>query len=154
MTSDAKNVNDYLNSLPEERKLYIEKFRNSIQKNLPEGFEEGMGYGMLSYHVPHSIYPNGYHCKPADPLPFIALASQKNSINFYHMGIYANKELYDWFVSEFPKHSSRKLDMGKSCIRFKNFDAIPFDLIGELVSKISVEEWITTYESAFLKNKK
>lgn len=154
MTSDAKNVNDYLNSLPEERKLYIEKFRNSIQKNLPEGFEEGMGYGMLSYRVPHSIYPNGYHCKPADPLPFIALASQKNSINFYHMGIYANKELYDWFVSEFPKHSSRKLDMGKSCIRFKNFDAIPFDLIGELVSKISVEEWITTYESAFLKNKK
>lgn len=154
MTSDAKNANDYLNSLPEDRKLYIEKFRNSIQKNLPEGFEEGMGYGMLSYHVPHSIYPNGYHCKPADPLPFIALASQKNSINFYHMGIYANKELYDWFVSEFPKHSNRKLDMGKSCIRFKNFDAIPFDLIGELVSKISVEEWIATYESAFLKNKK
>lgn len=154
MTSDAKNANDYLNSLPEDRKLYIEKFRNSIQKNLPKGFEEGMSYGMLSYHVPHSIYPNGYHCKPIDPLPFIALASQKNSINFYHMGIYANKELYDWFVSEFPKHSNRKLDMGKSCIRFKNFDAIPYDLIGELVSKISVEEWITTYESAFLKNKK
>ncbi|NHM02049.1 DUF1801 domain-containing protein [Flavobacterium difficile] len=154
MTSDAKNANDYLNSLPEDRKLYIEKFRNSIQKNLPKGFEEGMSYGMLSYHVPHSIYPNGYHCKPTDPLPFIALASQKNSINFYHMGIYANKELYDWFVSEFPKHSNRKLDMGKSCMRFKNFDAIPYDLIGELVSKISVEEWITTYESAFLKNKK
>lgn len=154
MTSDAKNANDYLNSLPEDRKLYIEKFRNSIQKNLPKGFEEGMGYGMLSYHVPHSIYPNGYHCKPEDPLPFIALASQKNTINFYHMGIYANKELYDWFVSEFPKHSSRKLDMGKSCIRFKHFDAIPYDLISELVSKISVEEWIATYESAFLKNKK
>lgn len=154
MTSDAKNANDYLNSLPEDRKLYIEKFRNSIQKNLPKGFEEGMGYGMLSYHVPHSIYPNGYHCKPEDPLPFIALASQKNTINFYHMGIYANKELYDWFVSEFPKHSTRKLDMGKSCIRFKHFDDIPYDLIGELVSKISVEEWIATYESAFLKNKK
>lgn len=154
MTSDAKNPEEYIQALPEDRKLYIEKLRNVIQKNLPKGFEEGMNYGMIGYYVPHSIYPNGYHCKPSDPLPFLTFASQKNSINFYHMGIYANKELYDWFVAEYPKHSSRKLDMGKSCIRFNKFEEIPFDLIGELVTKISVEDWIATYESAFLKNKK
>ena len=151
MTSDAKNPEEYINSLPEERKIYIEKLRSVIQKNLPKGFEEGMNYGMMGYYVPHTIYPKGYHCKPSDPLPFMGFASQKNSINFYHMGIYANKELYDWFVEEYPKYSSRKLDMGKSCIRFKKFEEIPFDLIGELVTKISVEDWIATYESAFLK---
>ena len=151
MTSDAKNSEEYINSLPEERKIYIEKLRSVIQKNLPKGFEEGMNYGMMGYYVPHTIYPKGYHCKPSDPLPFMGFASQKNSINFYHMGIYANKDLYDWFVAEYPKYSTRKLDMGKSCIRFKKFDEIPFDLIGELVTKISVEDWITTYESAFLK---
>ena len=154
MTSDAKNPEEYINSLPEERKIYIEKLRSVIQKNLPKGFEEGMNYGMMGYYVPHAIYPKGYHCKPSDPLPFMGFASQKNTINFYHMGIYANKDLYDWFVAEYPKYSTRKLDMGKSCIRFKKFEEIPFDLIGELVTKISVEDWIATYESAFLKNKK
>ena len=154
MTSEAKNPDEYISSLPEERKMYMEKLRNVILKNLPKGFEEGMNYGMMGYYVPHAIYPKGYHCKPSDPLPFMGFASQKNTINFYHMGIYANKDLYDWFVAEYPKYSSRKLDMGKSCIRFKKFDEIPFDLIGELVTKISVEDWIATYESAFLKNKK
>lgn len=151
MTSDAKTPNDYIASLPEDRKAHVEKLRNVILKNLPKGFQEGMGYGMMGYSVPHSIYPKGYHCKPTDPLPFMGMASQKNSINFYHMGIYANKELHDWFVGEYPKHSSRKLDMGKSCIRFKKFDDIPYDLIGELVTKVSVEDWIATYESAFNK---
>jgi hypothetical protein len=151
MTSDAKNPEDYINSLPEDRKIYMEKLRSVILKNLPKGFQEGMNYGMMGYYVPHSIYPKGYHCKPTDPLPFMGFASQKNSINFYHMGIYANKELYDWFVAEYSKYSSRKLDMGKSCIRFKKFEEIPFDLIGELVTKISVDNWISTYESNFLK---
>lgn len=151
MTSDAKNPDEYINSLPEDRKIAMEKLRNVILKNLPKGFQEGMGYGMMGYSVPHSIYPKGYHCKPTDPLPFMGMASQKNSINFYHMGIYANKELYDWFVAEYPKYSTRKLDMGKSCMRFKKFEEIPFDLIGELVTKVSVEDWIETYESAFRK---
>lgn len=151
MTSDAKTVKEYIDTLPEDRKQYVQKLRDIIIKNLPKGFQEGMGYGMMGYSVPHSIYPKGYHCKPTDPLPFMGLASQKNSINFYHMGIYANKELHDWFVSEYPKHSSRKLDMGKSCIRFKKFEEIPFDLIGELITKVSVEEWIETYELAFNK---
>ncbi|MES2864668.1 MAG: DUF1801 domain-containing protein [Bacteroidota bacterium] len=151
MTSDAKNPDEYINSLPEDRKVAMEKLRNVILQNLPKGFQEGMGYGMMGYSVPHSIYPNGYHCKPSDPLPFMGMASQKNSINFYHMGIYANKELLDWFVAEYPKYSTRKLDMGKSCMRFKKFEDIPFDLIGELVTKVSVEDWIETYESAFRK---
>ena len=111
MTSAAKTVEEYMNNLPEDRKKAMELLRNTMLKNVPKGFEEGMNYGMIGYYVPHSIYPNGYHCKPADPLPFITFASQKNSINFYHMGMYANKELYDWFVAEYPKHSTRKLDM-------------------------------------------
>jgi hypothetical protein len=153
MTSAAKTVEEYMNNLPEDRKKPMELLRNSMLKNVPKGFEEGMNYGMIGYYVPHTIYPKGYHCKPTDPLPFITFASQKNSINFYHMGIYANKDLYDWFVAEYPKHSTRKLDMGKSCIRFNKFDEIPFELLGELVTKISVTEWIAMYESAFVNKK-
>lgn len=146
MTSNAKTPQEYIDQLPEERKEAVNKLRNIILAQLPKGFSEGIGYGMLGYVVPHTIYPSGYHCDPKQPLPFMALASQKNSINFYHMGIYANKDIYDWFVNEFPKHSKKKLDMGKSCIRFKKPEDIPFQLIGELVAKISVEDWIATYE--------
>lgn len=146
MTSNAKTPQDYIDQLPEERKEAVNKLRNVILAQLPKGFSEGIGYGMLGYVVPHTIYPSGYHCDPKQPLPFMALASQKNSINFYHMGIYANKDIYDWFVNEFPKHSKKKLDMGKSCIRFKKPEDIPFQLIGELVAKISVEDWIAIYE--------
>ena len=110
-----------------------------------------MGYGMIGYVVPHSIYPNGYHCKPEDPLPFAGFASQKNVISFYHMGIYADPKLLNWFVEEYPKHTDAKLDMGKSCIRFKNPEKIPFKLFGELMRKLSVEDWIAKYESAFKK---
>lgn len=146
MTSNAKTPQEYIDQLPEERKEAVNKLRNVILAQLPKGFSEGIGYGMLGYVVPHTIYPSGYHCDPKQPLPFMALASQKNSINFYHMGIYANKDIYDWFVNEFPKHSKKKLDMGKSCIRFKKPEDIPYQLIGELVAKISVEDWIAIYE--------
>ena len=151
MTSTAATVQDYMNELPEDKKDGIEKLRSLILENLPKGFEEGMSYGMIGYYVPHSIYPSGYHCSPQLPLPFMSVAGQKNSINFYHMGIYANPELYNWFVVEFPKHSSKKLDMGKSCIRFKKATDIPFELLGELVRKVSVSDWIATYESVFKK---
>lgn len=151
MGCQAIFLTDYINDLPNERHEPINKLRNSIKKNLPQGFEEGMQYGMISYFVPHTIYPNGYHCKPTEPLPFMSFASQKNSINVYHMGLYANKELYNWFVNEYPKHCKRKLDMGKSCIRFKYLEDIPYDLIGELASKMTVLEWISTYEDAFKK---
>ena len=151
MQYKANSPEDYINQVPEERKETLHKLRKTINENLPKGFEEGMQYNFISYFVPHSIYPNGYHCNPKEPLPFMSFASQKNSVNFYHSGIYANKEIHDWFVAEYPKHCKRKLDMGKSCVRFKKIEEIPYDLIAELVRKISVDEWIKTYESALKK---
>ena len=151
MQSKATTPEQYLSELPEDRKEAMLKLRNAIKENLPQGFEEVISYGMLGYVVPHSIYPSGYHCDPKLPLPLINLASQKNFIALYHMGIYANKNLESWFVSEYPKHVKSKLDMGKSCIRFKKMDDIPFDFIGELAAKVSVEDWISIYEKAFRK---
>jgi hypothetical protein len=151
MQSTAKTAQDYLDTLPDGRKTIMNALRKTLTENLPEGFKEGMGYGMLCYSVPHSIYPAGYHCDPKLPLPFISLASQKNFIALYHMGIYANKELLDWFVAEYPKYAKYKLDMGKSCIRFKKTDDIPIALIAELAKKMTVADWIQTYESAFKK---
>ena len=151
MQSKATTPEQYLSELPEDRKEAMLRLRNAIKENLPQGFEEVISYGMLGYVVPHSIYPSGYHCDPKLPLPFINLASQKNFIALYHMGIYANKNLESWFVSEYPKHVKTKLDMGKSCIRFKKMEDIPFDLIGELAAKVSVEDWISNYEKAYRK---
>ena len=151
MTSYVKTPEEYINQLPEDRKEAISKLRKVILNNLPKGYEEQMSYGMLGYVVPHSKYPDGYHCDPKLPLPFMNIASQKNSINLYHMGMYAKKDLLDWFVGEFPKHSNRKLDMGKSCIRFKKIDEIPYNLIGELASKMTVDDWIATYEKVIKK---
>ncbi|PQJ75533.1 DUF1801 domain-containing protein [Polaribacter gangjinensis] len=151
MTSKANTVDDYISELTDERKIIIEKLRNSILNNLPKGFEEGMQYGMIGYFVPHKIYPNGYHCNPKEPLPFMSIASQKNSVNMYHMGLYAKKDVYDWFVTEYSKQFSKKLDIGKSCIRFKNEAAIPFEILEELVQKIAVDEWISIYENTMKK---
>jgi uncharacterized protein YdhG (YjbR/CyaY superfamily) len=151
MTYQATTPEDYIAQIPNDRKFAVEKLRAIIKKNLPKGFEEGIQYGMIGYYVPRTIYPNGYHCNPKEPLPFMSFASQKNSVNFYHSGIYANKEIHDWFIDEYPKYCKRKLDMGKSCIRFKKMEEIPFDLIAELVSKITVNEWINTYESVIKK---
>ena len=151
MQYKAKSPEDYISQVPEERQSTLKKLRSVITNNLPKGFEEGIQYGMIGYFVPHSIYPDGYHCTPSEPLPFMSFASQKNSINLYHSGIYANPKLYEWFVNEYPKYSNLKLDMGKSCIRFKKIDAIPFDLIGELASKMTVQDWINMYESVIKK---
>ncbi|MBN8641583.1 MAG: DUF1801 domain-containing protein [Flavobacteriales bacterium] len=146
MQSKATTPDQYINELPDDRKVVMQKLREVVLANLPKGFKEMMGYGMLGYSVPHEIYPNGYHCNPKDPLPFFGMASQKNTINIYHMAVYADKKLYDWFVSEYPKHCKSKLDMGKSCVRFKKLDDIPYELIGELCTKVSVEQWIEMYE--------
>lgn len=151
MQSKAATPDQYIKELPDERKEVMQKLRQVVLDNLPEGFEETMGYGMLAYVVPHAKYPDGYHCDPKLPLPFINLASQKRHIGFYHMGVYSDPELMDWFTSEYPKHMTTKLDMGKSCIRFKNPHKIPYELLGELVTKISVDDWIATYESHFKK---
>lgn len=147
MKANGNTVDEILANVPEDRIEAFNKLHQTIMKNLPKGFETAISYGGLGYVVPLSIYPAGYHCKPQEPLPFAALASQKNSINFYHMGIYAKPELLNWFVSEYPKHSKQKLDMGKSCIRFKKFDQIPYELIGELMKKMSVKDWVDIYES-------
>lgn len=147
MQYQATTADDYVSQIPEDRKPVFETLRQTILNNLPKGFEEGIQYGMIGYVVPHSVYPDGYHCDPKIPLPFMSIASQKNSINLYHMGIYAKPELYNWFIAEYPKHSSRKLDMGKSCIRFKKIDDIPFDLIAELCTKMTAQEWIDVYET-------
>lgn len=146
MQSTAKTPAEYVNSLPEERKIVIENIRKTVLDNLPKGFEETMSYGMLGYVVPHSVYPDGYHCDPKTPLPFISVASQKNFIAFYHMGIYADENLLNWFVAQYPKHCKTKLDMGKSCIRFKKMNDIPLELLGQLVTKMSVQDWISLYE--------
>jgi len=146
MQYKADSPEDYIVQLPEERQKVVSKIRQTLLENLPKGFEEQMSYGMLGYVVPHSKYPDGYHCDPKLPLPFINLASQKNYVALYHSGIYANAKLYDWFVAKYPKHSKRKLDMGKSCIRFKAMDDIPYQLIGELCTKMTVDEWIALYE--------
>lgn len=153
MISKAPNTQAYIDQLPEERKAPMNALISAIRNSIPTGFEECMSYGMIGFVVPHTLYPNGYHCDPKLPLPFLAVASQKNFIAIYHMGIYAKPDLLNWFVDEFPNHSTLKLDMGKSCIRFKKADQIPYELIAELCSKMSVQNWITTYETAFRSGK-
>lgn len=147
MKIEASNPIEYIDQLSADRKEAITKLRSVIIENLPDGFEERMSYGMIGYVVPHSLYPDGYHCNPQLPLPFLSIASQKNFVALYHMGIYADLELLIWFKEEYSKHCKYKLDMGKSCIRFKKMNDIPYDLIAELVRKIDVNQWISIYES-------
>jgi uncharacterized protein YdhG (YjbR/CyaY superfamily) len=151
MKYESTSIDDYISQLPEDRQGPIKKIRALFQEHLPSGFQETLSYGMIGFVVPHSIYPGGYHCNPKLPLPFINIASQKNFIALYNMGIYANPEILEWFTSEYPKHCKRKLDMGKSCVRFKKMDDIPYDLIKELATKITVKKWINTYESVIKK---
>jgi hypothetical protein len=151
MQYKADSPDHYISQIPEERQEAMKKLRKVIQDNLSKGFEEGMNYNMIGYYVPHSVYPDGYHCDTKLPLPFMNIASQKNFIAVYHMGMYAKKELLDWFTTEYPKHCKYKLDMGKSCVRFKKIEDIPYELIGQLTAKMSAKEWIQVYENAFKK---
>lgn len=151
MKIEANTPKEYLDQLPEDRKQAMIKLRKTILDNIPGGFEETIIYGMIGYVVPHSIYPDGYHCDTKLPLPFINIASQKNFIALYHMGIYADPELKEWFEKEYSKHCKTKLDMGKSCIRFKKVDQIPYELIAELVQKVDVQRWIDIYEKSIKK---
>jgi uncharacterized protein YdhG (YjbR/CyaY superfamily) len=148
MQYDVKTVEEYLEVLPEKRRAAVEKLREVILSNLPEGFDEQLSYGMIGYVVPLSKYPQGYHSKKGEPLPFMSLASQKSHIALYHMGLYGNQDVEEWFIDEYAKQVPTKLNMGKSCIRFRNPDHIPYDLIAELVQKISVDEFIDNYEQS------
>lgn len=147
MKIPANSVQEYLENIPDERKPAFHKLRDVINENIPKGFEECLNYGMIGYVVPHSTYPDGYHCDPKLPLPFAAIASQKNFIALYHSGIYADPTLHKWWTEEYPKHSKYKLDMGKSCVRFKKIDHIPYDLVAELMQKMTVEDWVSLYEA-------
>ncbi|WP_350284529.1 DUF1801 domain-containing protein [uncultured Croceitalea sp.] len=146
MTIDAKTVEEYISKLPEDRKAAVSKLKDTVKDNLPEGFKECISYKMIGFVVPHELYPSGYHCDPKLPLPFINIASQKNFVALYHSGIYADKKLHDWFVAEYPKYVKTKLDMGKSCIRFKKMEQIPYELIGKLCQKMTPSDWIELYE--------
>lgn len=146
MQYKASSPDDYISQIPEERQGPVQKLREIINSNLSDGFKETMSYGMIGYVVPHSVYPDGYHCSPELPLPFMNIASQKNFIGVYHMGMYADKDILDWFTEEYGKRCKYKLDMGKSCVRLKKMEDIPYDLIGELAAKMSSDQWIELYE--------
>ncbi len=152
MTIVAKTPDEYISKLPEDRKEAVSKLRETVKNNLPKGFEECISYKMIGYVVPYSLYPDGYHVDPKLPLPFINIASQKNFVALYHSGIYADEKLHDWFVGEYPKHVKTKLDMGKSCVRFKNIKNIPYELIAELCQKMAPQDWITIYEQNIKKS--
>lgn len=151
MQSKAISPDEYIAEMPVERQPGFKKLRQTIKKNLPKGFKEIMCYGMIGYVVPHSIYPDGYHCDPKTPLPFLSIASQKNFIAVYHMGIYADPAILKWFTTAYAKVGKAKLDMGKSCIRFKKTEDIPFELLGELASKMTPKDWILKYEAVYKK---
>ena len=154
MKSTASTIEEYIASLPEERLDPITKLRKVINKNLPKGYKEEMSYGMIGYVVPHSIYPAGYHCDPKLPLPLMNLGSQKNFIVLHHMGLYGSKDLLDWFVAKYEKNVDSKLDMGKGCVRFKKMDQIPYELIGELVAKLSVADYVKNVTELLSSRKK
>jgi hypothetical protein len=149
MDTKATTVAAFIDSLPEERKSAVKKLRQVIKKNLPKGFKETVASGMIHWVVPHSKYPDGYHCDPQQPLPFASLASNKGGVAVYHMGMYADPKLNAWFQKQWPKHVKTKLDMGKSCVRLKKIETIPYDLFGELMGRMSPEQWIECYEKAF-----
>jgi uncharacterized protein YdhG (YjbR/CyaY superfamily) len=151
MKINAETPEQYVAQLPDDRKEAIQKLRDTINTNMPSGFKETMSYGMIGYVVPHSLYPKGYKSDAKLPLPFMNLASQKNFIALYHMGIYADKILLDWFLAEYSKHCKTKPDMGKGCIRFKKMADIPYELIGQLAGKMTVDEWIARYETNFIR---
>lgn len=154
MTRNVNTVEDYLKQIPDEQKEMFNHIRDCIVQNLPAGFEECISYGMIGYVVPQSLYKDGYHCDPKLPLPFMALAAQKNFIAFYHMGIYAKPDLYDWFTKSYLQSTPTKLDIGKSCLRFKKKALVPYALIGELVQKMTPKEWIAIYENLYKNNRK
>jgi hypothetical protein len=153
MTIAANSPDEYASLVPDIHQPYFNQLREVLKNNLHADFAEEMSYNMPSFVVPKAIYPKGYHCKPFPALPFISIASQKNFIALYHMGIYAVPSLLEWFVAEWPKHTDAKLDMGKSCIRLTKYDKIPYELIGQLAQKMSAQEWIEVYESVFIKLK-
>ena len=153
MAPKASTPEQYISELPAGRKEAVTQLRNTIASNIPGGFKEVMAHGMIGWVVPHELFPPGYHCNPQLPLLFVSIASQKNFISLHHMGLYGSNELSKWFVAEYAKQSPSKLDMGKACVRFKKPEHIPHKLIGELMKKISADDWIRIYQKALQQRK-
>lgn len=151
MHTEALTPAQYIAGLAGDQQKIVRKLRATIRRGLPKGFKEVMSNGKPGYVVPLSLYPDGYHCQAGTPLPFLNLAAQKNTVALYHMGLYASPDMCAWFKSEYVKRLTRKPDMGKSCIRFKNTDDIPYALIEELVGKMTPQEWMALYESVIKK---
>jgi len=151
MANKPNSTKEYIDQIPDERKEAFLKLRTTVLENLKGEFQEGLSYGMIGYTIPHSVFPDGYHCNPKLPLPFINIANQKNFIALYHMGLYADKKLQNWFTGEYSKHAQYKIDMGKSCIRFKKVDDIPYPLIAELLARMDTSSWIELYTSSVRK---
>lgn len=142
-----QEILDYIESIDSKFKEGYKKLLELIMTNIPDGFELQMQYNMPSFVVPFNLFPQGYHCEPALPLPFLSLGVTKHHIGVYHMGIYANPKLLKWFENEYQKIVPTKLDMGKSCIRLKNVKNIPYDLMGELAASMTPEQWIELYQN-------
>lgn len=147
MPSKAKTVEEYLAELSPDRREAINAVRKVILDNLPAGFEETMQYGMISYVVPFKLFPAGYHCDPSQPLCFAGLASQKNHMSLYLMTVYGHKETKNWFVKAY-KATGKKLDMGKSCVRFKKHEDLPLEVIGQAIARVPVDKYIKAYQDA------
>ena len=146
MQSKAATIEEYLASLPEERRDALLALRKVIKKNLGKGIEERVQYGMIGYCIPHSVYPAGYHCDPTQPLPYAMLAAQKNHLALYLMSVYLQKEEEEWFRKAWLA-SGKKLDMGKSCVRFKGLADVPLDVVGEVIARTSAAQYIERYEA-------
>jgi hypothetical protein len=144
MTSTAATPDEYLASLPEDRRAALSAVREVILVNLPDGFEEGMQNGMIGYYVPHRLFPDGYHCNPKEPLPFAALASQKGHMSFYACHVYGDDEVQCWFVEAWAA-AGKRLDMGKACVRFKRLEDVALDVVAQLVAKKSVADYVAHY---------
>ena len=147
MKIQANTIQEYLDQLPEDRRQVMMQLRETILAHLPHGFEEKIQYDMITYVVPRSKYPKGYHCNPEDDLAFLSIGNQKKHLAIYHMGIYMIPEVYQWFVDEYPNYMKTKLNMGKSCIRFTNMKTVPYELIGQLCEKIDVDTYVKAYEA-------
>lgn len=148
MKEHSRDIETVLNQWPEERRVPMRKLIEVTSSNLPDGFEMAAFEKGIHYLVPKSIYPSGYHADPQKPLPFITYLSQSKYIGVYHMGLYAFPELAEWFRKAYSEHAKYKLDMGKSCIRLKRMDDIPFSVFEELFTKITPQQWIEKYEAS------
>jgi uncharacterized protein YdhG (YjbR/CyaY superfamily) len=145
----ASTVADYLEQLPADRRPWVERLLQTLRTHLPPGFTETISYGMPAFVVGHERYPAGYHCDPKLPLPFISIGSQKAAVTIYHMGLYADGDLLRWFEKRWVESGAGKLDMGKSCVRFKKPEQVPWGLLEDLAGRMTPDDWVSTYERAF-----